>query len=58
MLKSKTVWAVVTAVVGAASGYFTGELEMAAALQLIVTSVLAVFVRHGVKKSEDAAKGN
>jgi len=58
MLKSPTVWAAVTAVVGAASGYFTGELEMAAALQLIVTSVLAVFVRHGVKKSEDAAKGN
>ena len=45
-----------TAVVGAASGYFTGELELAAALQLVVTSVLAVFVRHGVKKSEDAAK--
>tara|TARA_R100001463_G_scaffold88792_1_gene143592 strand:+ start:2731 stop:2928 length:198 start_codon:yes stop_codon:yes gene_type:complete len=56
MLKSKTVWTAVTAVVGAASGYFTGELELAAALQLVVTSVLAVFVRHGVKKSEDAAK--
>jgi hypothetical protein len=56
MLKSKTVWAAVTAVVGAASGYFTGELELAAALQLVVTSVLAVFVRHGVKKSEDAAR--
>jgi len=58
MLKSKTVWTAVTAVVGAASGYFTGELELAAALQLIVTSVLAVFVRHGDKISEDAARGN
>ena len=58
MLKSKTGWAAGTAGVGAASGYFTGELELAAALQLVVTSVLAVFVRHGVKKSEDAARGN
>tara|TARA_R100000458_G_C8092362_1_gene122530 strand:+ start:301 stop:495 length:195 start_codon:yes stop_codon:yes gene_type:complete len=56
MLKSKTVWTAITAVVGAAAGYFTGELELSAALQLTVTSLLAVFVRHGVKKSEDAAK--
>ena len=55
MLKSKTVWAGVTAVIGALGGYFTGEVELGAMLQIVVTSVLAVFLRHGVKKAEDAA---
>jgi len=55
MLKSKTVWAAVTAIIAAIGGYFTGELEMAERLQLIVTSGLAVFLRIGVKKSENAA---
>jgi hypothetical protein len=55
MLKSKTVWAAVTAIVGALGGYFTGEIEMGEMLQLVVTSALAVFLRHGVQKSEDAA---
>ena len=53
MLKSKTVWAAVTAVVGAIGGYFTGELELGAMIQLVVTSTLAVFLRHGVAKVED-----
>jgi hypothetical protein len=58
MLKSKTVWAGVTAVIGALGGYFTGEVELGAMLQIVVTSVLAVFLRHGVKKAEDAAEGS
>tara|TARA_R100001480_G_scaffold113807_1_gene114374 strand:- start:476 stop:733 length:258 start_codon:yes stop_codon:yes gene_type:complete len=55
MLKSKTVWAAVTAIIGALGGYFTGEIEMGEMLQLVVTSALAVFLRHGVQKSEEAA---
>jgi len=55
MLKSKTVWTAVAAIIAALGGYFTGELEMAEMLQLIVTSGLAVFLRIGVKKSEAAA---
>ena len=55
MLKSKTVWAAVVAVIGAIGGYFTGELELGAMLQILVTSVLAGFLRHGVKKAEDAS---
>jgi len=55
MLKSKTVWASVTAIVGALGAWFTGDIELGAMLQLVVTSALAVFLRHGVKKSEDAA---
>ena len=55
MLKSKTVWTAVAAIIAAIGGYFTGELEMAEMLQLVVTSGLAVFLRMGVKKSEVAA---
>ena len=56
MLKSKTVWAAVAAIVGAIGGYFSGELEVGEMMQLVVTSSLAVFLRHGVKKSEVAAE--
>ena len=55
MLKSKTLWASVTAVLTSVGGYFTGDLELSAMLQIVVTSTLAVFLRHGVKKAEDAA---
>ena len=58
MLKSKTVWAGVTAVIGALGGYFTGEVELGAMLQIVVTSTLAAFLRHGVKKAEDAAEAS
>ena len=56
MLKSKTVWTAVAAVIAAIGGYFTGELELPEMLQLVVTSGLAVFLRAGVKKSELAAE--
>tara|TARA_Y100001938_G_scaffold65969_1_gene91609 strand:+ start:112 stop:348 length:237 start_codon:yes stop_codon:yes gene_type:complete len=55
MIKSKTVWTAIAAIIAAIGGYFTGELEMAEMLQLVVTSGLAVFLRMGVKKSEVAA---
>tara|TARA_Y100001951_G_scaffold23850_1_gene18464 strand:+ start:305 stop:562 length:258 start_codon:yes stop_codon:yes gene_type:complete len=56
MLKSKTLWAACTAILGAIGGYFTGDLELGEMLQLIVTSGLAVFLRHGISKSQDAAE--
>jgi len=52
MLKSKTVWTGLGAILGAIGGYFTGDLELSAMLQLVVTSGLAIFLRHGIKKSE------
>ena len=54
MLKSKTVWTGLTAILGAIGGYCTGDLELSAMLQLVVTSGLAIFLRHGIKKAEDA----
>ena len=55
IIKSKTTWAAITGVVGGIAGYFTGELELGAAINVIITSVLALFLRHGIKKAEVAA---
>ena len=56
MLKSKTVWASVSAIVAALGAWFTGQIELAEMLQLVVTAGSAVFLRHGVKKAEDSAE--
>jgi len=56
MLKSKTVWAAVTSLVGAAAAVATGEATIAEGLQIGVTAILAIFLRHGVSKSQNAAE--
>ena len=43
MIKSKTFWAGVTGLI---------DLEIGAAINVGITSVLAIFVRHGVSKVE------
>ena len=53
MLKSKTLWAGITSALAGVAGYFTGELEVGAALQVVVTAVLAIFLRHGISKVEN-----
>ena len=35
-------------VIGAIAGYFTGDMELSASIQLIVTAVLGATVRHGL----------
>ena len=55
MLQSKTVWTGLAGILTALGGYFTGELELGAMMQLILTSGLAIFLRAGVQKSTDAA---
>ena len=52
MLKSKTFWTGITGLIGAVSGFLTGDLEIGAALNVGVTSILAIFVRHSVSKVE------
>ena len=56
MLKSKTVWAGILGALGAISAWATGEATLAEMLQVVVTSVLAIFLRHGISKSQDAAE--
>lgn len=57
MLKSKTLWTGVTAITGAVGAFFMEEIQFGEMLQIVVTSALAVFLRHGVKKAENAAEG-
>ena len=54
MLKSKTVWTAIAGALAGVAGYFTGELELGAAINVVITSLLAIFLRHGIKKAEDA----
>lgn len=56
MKKSKTVIASIGAIVASIGGIISGDLEMGAGINVVVTSLLAIFLRHGVKKAEDAAK--
>jgi hypothetical protein len=57
MLRSKTTWTALTGAIAGVAGYFTGELEMGAAVNVVITSLLALFLRHGIKKTEVAVKG-
>lgn len=50
MLKSKTTWTAILGALGGLAGYFTGELEMGAAMNVVITSLLALFLRHGISK--------
>ena len=45
----KTYITGIGAILGAAGAYLQGSLEMAEAIQLAVTALLAMFVRAGVK---------
>lgn len=55
MLKSKTVWGAITAIVGSLSAYCLGEIELSAMLQIVTTSALSVFLKHAVHKSAKGA---
>jgi hypothetical protein len=56
MWKSKTVWAGILGALGGLSAWATGEATLAEMLQVVVTSVLAIFLRHGISKNQDASE--
>ena len=51
ILKSKTVWTAITGAIGGVAAYFTGDLELGAAANIVITSLLALFLRHGIQKN-------
>ena len=51
LIKSKTVWAGIAGLM-AAGGFFTGEMDLSVAIQTGITSLLAIFLRHGIAKQE------
>jgi hypothetical protein len=50
--KWKTFWAAVAAIATAFGAYAAGEMALPELLQLVITSLLAVFLRHGIAKAE------
>jgi hypothetical protein len=54
MMSSKTTWTAITGAIAGIAGWATGELEMGAAINVVITSLLALFLRHGISKAEKA----
>tara|TARA_Y100000310_G_scaffold290341_1_gene317454 strand:- start:382 stop:540 length:159 start_codon:yes stop_codon:yes gene_type:complete len=52
MLKSKTVWTAVLGAVGGLAGILTGDLATGEGINVIITSILAIFLRHGIAKQK------
>ena len=43
-------------VLAAVGAYLSGDMEMGTMINIVITSLLAVFLRKGVKKAEVAAE--
>lgn len=50
LLRTKTFWAGVMAIVAAAGGYFTGEMTLGVAVQTAFTGLIGIFLRDGLLK--------
>ena len=50
LLKTKTFWGGIGAIVTAAAGFFTGDLYPAEAIQTAVSGLLAIFIRDAIAK--------
>ena len=54
----KTYMTAVGGVLATIGAYFSGEMELGMALNLVITSLLAVFLRKGVKSDTGAESDN
>lgn len=54
MLKSKTTWTCILGALGGLAGIMTSEVSLAEGSQIILTSLIGLFLRHGVSKAEKA----
>ena len=52
----KTYMAAAGGVLAAVGAYFSGEMELGAMINVVVTSLLAVFLRVGIKTATGAAE--
>ena len=56
MLRSKTLWAAISSCVAAAAAVATNEATLAEGLSIATTAILAIFLRHGVAKTQTVAE--
>jgi membrane protein implicated in regulation of membrane protease activity len=54
----KTYMTAAGGILAAVGAYFSGDMELGMMINLIVTSLLAVFLRKGVKSDTGAESGN
>lgn len=54
MLRSKTTWTCVLGALGGLAAILTGEASVAEGCQIILTSLIGLFLRHSVQKTNDA----
>ncbi len=57
LLKKKTFWAGVIAIVTAAGAYFMGEISLADMIQTVSTGLIGIFLRHGLISSAGSRGG-
>jgi hypothetical protein len=50
LVRTKTFWTGLAAVVAAAGAFFTGQADLAQAAQMAFTGLTAMFLRHGLVK--------
>ena len=48
LLRTKTFWTGLAGVLAAAAAYFTGEATLSQAMQMALTGLVAIFLRHGL----------
>ena len=56
MLRSKTFWAAISSCIAAAAAVAPNEATRPEGLQIAVTAILAIFLRHGVAKAQPVAE--
>mgnify|MGYP003643391214 FL=1 len=56
MLRSKTFWAAVSSCIAAIAAVATNEATLAEGLSIATTAILAIFLRHGVAKTQTVAE--
>ena len=55
MWKSKTTWTCILGALGGLSAILTNEATLAEGSQIILTSLIGLFLRHGVSKTQVTA---
>lgn len=48
LIKSKTFWTGVSAIVGALGAFFTGQIDAATTMQTVAGALIAIFIRDGM----------